>query len=97
MMYFFTMLNLHVNVFQHAILSYAVFLDANSFGAVVEFVHLLCEINDSVFSMYHIDQQLCFYTEYIFKRPLQIESRLLYRKIAMLQTSLFSHYIYGDR
>lgn len=91
-MYFFTMLNLHVNVFQHAILS-----DANSFGAVVEFVHLLCEINDSVFSMYHIDQQLCFYTEYIFKRPLRIESRLLYQKIAMLQTSLFSHYIYGDR
>lgn len=66
MMYFFTMLNLHVNVFQHAILSYAVFLDANSYGAVVEFAHLLCEINDSVFSMYHIDQQLCFYTEYIF-------------------------------
>lgn len=73
------------------------FLDTNSYGAVVEFVHLLCEINDSVFSMYHIDQQLCFYTEYIFKRPLQIESKLLYWKIAMLQTSLFSHYINGDR
>lgn len=66
------MFNLHVNVFQHAILSYTVFLDTNSYGAVVEFVHLLCEINDSVFSMYHIDQQLCFIQNIFSNAPFKL-------------------------
>lgn len=72
MVYFFTLLNLHVNVFQHAILSYAYFLDANSYGAVVKFVHLLCGINDSVFSVYHIDQQLCFIKSIFSNAPFKL-------------------------